>query len=212
MTALPAVTAAEARKVWESFEKAGKTPSSRLVAMAFNQAGKHKRLDRRTVSRWAKEGWVVSTKATTKAMEQAQAKVDAAASVVTGDPEKRVEGLLERMKALREELGKLSDAELAKTASREGYITGIMLLRLVQEQPELLTTMPRELGTLQAALAGSFQASANSFMLSLDLADRLMKTIDHDDKTNDDELPPDHFADVMAAIQKAAADALERAE
>lgn len=95
-----------------------------------------------------------------------------------------------------------SQDAVMREAAREAYITAILLLRRLQRRARLMDTHPREVGALQAALAGSITAANDGFAVALDLADRLMKQVDAktiEGKAN----TPDPFDDVMAAIKLA---------
>lgn len=159
---------------------AGKRPTVRSVADALMASGQFLPVSYRAIQRWKQRGWTPAQgKARQPALAETAAKVDAAVPVLTGDPASRTEAVVLDPKAarLRTELEGLSDDALIKRAARESYIAAIILLSKVQENPQLAVEKPREIGSLQQALAGSITAANGGFAALLDITDRMMKTV-----------------------------------
>jgi hypothetical protein len=96
MQALAPVTPAQARAVWSSIDR----PSARRVARALTQSGKP--VHPSTVARWRAEGWR-PVEVGLHPLDSAQAALEVAAPVLTGDPARGPQVLL-RGDDLREEL------------------------------------------------------------------------------------------------------------
>jgi hypothetical protein len=84
---LPAVTPDLAREVWESFERAGRRPTARAVALAIAQSGKYLPVSYWTIARWAKNKWRPQLRLVkSHPLSEAANEVDAAVPILTGDP------------------------------------------------------------------------------------------------------------------------------
>jgi hypothetical protein len=73
------------------------------------------------------------------------------------------------------DLDDLADNALMKLAAREAYKTTILLLRRVQARMDLVGDKPRELGSLQAALAGSLTAANQAIEQVIKLETRTLE-------------------------------------
>jgi len=94
-----------------------------------------------------------------------------------GPPPPPLTPLQKRAREIGALLDAMTDAELMTYATRQAFRTAAVLLTLVEEHPDMLEQMPRELGSLQQALAGSLVAANGTMNTMLDLTDRLMKTV-----------------------------------
>jgi hypothetical protein len=170
MAKRPVVTPADAKAVWDTFEK----PTARGVAKALNASGKYEPVTFQSIARWAKRGFppvdaeLSASGRSAKKGANTKAKIDAALPVVTGDPKTRVDDLItgdpndpkatplqQKCRAWAQELGKKDKQDLHALAIQEAEITTIVVARLMRENPEAVVAMPRDMGALQAALCGS---------------------------------------------------------
>src|SRR5215471_6962051 len=150
------VTPAEAQAVWENISE----PSTRRVARALSQGGK--RVHHSTIARWRAEGWRPVPNRV-HPLQAARLALDVAAPVLTGDPMKGLEALLER-RDLREELDRLPDHELIRRAAREALVAVALLCCELQRQATKLV-VPKTLETamLLNAIALMLKAASDGF-------------------------------------------------
>jgi hypothetical protein len=134
---LSVVTPDIAREVWESFERSGRRPTARAVALAIAQSGKYLPVSYRTIARWAKNNWRPQLRLVkSHPLREAAKKVDASVPVLTGDPMIRASDVAGAsgfdVESLHHELLSLSDDDLIRRASRELFINAIVLLEHIQ--------------------------------------------------------------------------------
>jgi hypothetical protein len=233
MTPQPrAARPADAQAVWDSMVKAGGTPTFGNVAQALNASGQFAPVNKMSVKRWHDRGWAEAKTGVRKpALEQTAAAVDAAVPVLNGKATTRAKDIVgkpfpsanandsapaaaddsdedsdetdQEAQELREELEGKSDDALIKAANREAYITAIILLRQIQKRPKLVGTMPREIGSLQNALAGSIVAANGGFKVLLEMQDKLLDLVPDPPQDGAPEPPPDPLAAAIDAFRKA---------
>lgn len=201
-----AATPADAKAVWESFEKVDARPTARAVALAMNQTGQFLPVGKSSVDRWHRKGWKANPAPKSHPTIEAKDKVEAAVSVLTGDATTRVDDVKEAEPAqdLVITLRELPDGKLMSLAQRESYITAIVLMREVQARANMVSSMPREIGTLQQALAGSLAASNDGMATLIGLQERMMTVIPNGDQPQAIEQDPLNRA--LEAFGKAASD------
>lgn len=180
MPELRAATPSDAKAVWESFEQAGTKPSIGDVVTALNQSGQFMPMAKSTVHRWKQSGWAAPTREPKRpANVRAKAAVEAAVPAVTGDPTSKPADVVNdpETQEERDRLAKLPIGELANEANREGFITTILLFQRVQRHLNMVETQPREIGTLQQAIAGSLGVANGGLETMMALQDRIMTLI-----------------------------------
>jgi hypothetical protein len=196
-----------ARQVGESFQRDGRRPTARAVALAIAQSGKYLPVSYRTIARWAKNNWRPQLRLVkSHPLHEAGKKVDAAVPVLTGDPLTRASDITSGAdfdgQNLRCEVHALSDEALIKRAWRGLYINAIVLLEYTQHRPYLVETMPGELATLIQAIAASVATANRECMTVLDITDRIRKAQGGSSATDGDEAEDD-YADVFEAFTHA---------
>lgn len=186
MPKLRAATPADGRAVWDSIVKAGRKPTVRNVADALKASGKFKSPPTYgTIQRWKKRGWTEPKgNARPPKLDEAAAKLDAAVPVLTGDPKTRIESVngtappldpeAAADAALRKELMGMADARLIQHVVREVYITIGLISGRMQRNLAMVVELPREVGSLQAALAGSMREANAGFQQVLDIQRKLI--------------------------------------
>jgi hypothetical protein len=204
---LSVVTPDIAREVWESFERDGRRPTARAVALAIAQSGKYLPVSYRTIARWAKNNWRPQLRLVkSHPLHEAAKKVDASVPVLSGDPMTRasdVAGVSEfDADSLLHELRSLSDDDLINRASRELFTNAIVLLEYIQVNRHLAETMPGELATLIQAIAASVATANREFMTVLDITERIRKVQGGSSATDRDEVRDD-YGDIFDAYTQA---------
>jgi hypothetical protein len=204
---LSVVTPDIAREVWESFERDGRRPTARAVALAIAQSGKYLPVSYRTIARWAKNNWRPQLRLVkSHPLHEAAKKVDASVPVLSGDPMTRasdVAGVSEfHADSLLHELRSLSDDDLINRASRELFTNAIVLLEYIQVNRHLAETMPGELATLIQAIAASVATANREFMTVLDITERIRKVQGGSSATDRDEVRDD-YGDIFDAYTQA---------
>ena len=202
---LSVVTPDIAREVWESFERTGRRPTARAVALAIAQSGRYAPVSYRTIARWAKNNWRPQLRLVkSHPLHEAAKKVDAAVPVLTGDPLTRASDTADASdfdgQSLRCEVHALSDEELIRRAWRGLYVNAIVLLQYTQHRPYLVETMPGELATLIQAIAASVATANRECVTVLDITDRIRKAQGGISATDGDE-EEDDYADVFDGLQ-----------
>jgi hypothetical protein len=200
---LPVVTPEIAKEVWLSFERSGRRPTARAVALAIAQSGKYLPVSYRTIARWAKNGWRPQLRLVkSHPLREAAKKVDAAVPVLTGDPLTRVSDVAEASDEGRcHELHALSDEELIKQAWRGLYVNAIVLLDHIQSRAYVVETMPDELATLIQAIAASVATANREYMTVLDITERMRKAQGGDQEANGSEVRDD-YGDIFDAFKQ----------
>jgi hypothetical protein len=163
MARLRQATPADAKRVWDSMLAADVNPTVRGVATALTAAGMD--ANYRTVHRWQANGFdepPSSSRSSSRSRSgRAAGKLEAAVPVLTGKAETRVRDLVKTYDD--PSLDNFANEEMVENAARSVCKSIIILSRLVQDNAVLALTMPREIGALQAALAGSLAAANVSF-------------------------------------------------
>jgi len=200
---LPVVTPEIAKEVWQSFERAGRRPTARSVALAIAQSGKYLPVSYRTIARWAKNGWRPQLRLVkSHPLREAAKKVDAAVPVLTGDPLTRASQVADAsLEGRCCELHALSDEELIKQAWRGLYVNAIVLLDHIQSRTYLVETMPDELATLIQAVAASVATANREYMTVLDITERMRKAQGGNQEANGSELRDD-YGDIFDAFKQ----------
>jgi hypothetical protein len=156
---LPKVTPALAQRVWAGQQR----PSARRVARAMQHAGY--RVHFTTVNRWRAQGW--RTTAADHQLEIARGRLEAAAPLVTGDPETTVHDLIDN--PTHSDFDELTDAEVLRRAAREVAIATAIIARAIKDR---ITTSDFDLVELTPtlfALGQSMHALPGAFEQAMDL-------------------------------------------
>ncbi len=159
---LRAATPADAKAVWESFEKAGTKPTWRGIAKALEASGQFYPVHHSKIARWRKNGWVARKKTRDPAVVEAAAKLDAAVPVITGDPTTRTADLVANS-PIAKALEELSTEQLIEKAVRENAKASIIIALKIQENPDIAAAMPQATGSLLVALSGSMAPTISVF-------------------------------------------------
>lgn len=197
---------ADARDVWQSIVNSGGKPSTRRVAAALAASGQFLPLGHNAIARWKRAGWKANSRKGNRQspMMEAAEKLDAAVPALTGDPTTRTKdvvspppsapsggGTKDQSKddpgiPTYDELNELADDDLMRKANRDTYITNIIVnARIRAGLDNLIKDRPRELGSLQDALAGTLVRANDSFIT---VSDRAMKIIPGNAKAEEDPL------------------------
>lgn len=192
------VTLEEAKAVWDSLA----VPSPARVQQVFAQAGR--RLHRNKVKAWVDAGWVEVDKSGDPALDALNA-VDAASSVLTMNPQKRMADLIPRlpypkhrhaedMRNLRKLLEDASDDALLRESNRRLMITtGLMLKEVERHMKRLINDKPKEAGALMESLAQCQAVAIDGMDRLVMLRERAMKLVGNNENetVGQEVIPPE---------------------
>ena len=160
---LPKATPEIARRVYE----AQREPSSRAVARALCLGGRP--IHYTTVARWKARNWV--SVRSNHPLERARRRLEAAAPLVTGNPETTIDDLIDE--PVRKEFDELTQGEVLRRAAREVAIATTLIAKEIQKRSTTAFNMAEitptlvSIGNCLVALASAFDQA-----ISLDVADQ----------------------------------------
>jgi hypothetical protein len=157
---LPKATPAMARRVWETQRR----PSARNVARALAAAGYKTHFV--TVARWRAKNWEPVT--SDHPLDIARGRLEAAAPLVTGNPETTIEDLIDDPGHKRD-LDELTDAEVLRRAARETAIATALVAKAIQNRATTSDFNLLELTPALSALGQSMHALPGAFEQAIDL-------------------------------------------
>jgi hypothetical protein len=157
---LPKATPAMARRVWETQRR----PSARNVARALAAAGYKTHFV--TVARWKAKNWEPVT--SDHPLDIARGRLDAAAPLVSGDPETTLEDLVEDP-ARRKDFDTLTDGEVLRRAAREVAIATALVANAIKDRITTSDFDLLELTPALFALGQSMRALPGAFEQAIDL-------------------------------------------
>jgi hypothetical protein len=157
---LPKATPELAQRVWAGQQR----PSARRVAQALRQAGYPVHFV--TIARWHARNW--KAEESQHPLEIARGRLEAVATMVTGDPETNLQDLIDDP-AHKGDFNELTDGEVLRRAAREAAIATALVWKAIKDRVTKSDFDILELTPALSALGHSMHALPAAFEQAINL-------------------------------------------